>query len=73
MIKATIFKYKFTMNTETNQHSKNKITPGFFLCLGVSVGACLGVLFKNVAIGLGLGVSVGAMLEAIYTDKKKQK
>jgi len=33
-----------------------------FMCLGISLGGGLGVVFKNIAIGSGLGLVLGVLI-----------
>ena len=38
-----------------------------FMCLGISLGGGLGVVFKNIAIGSGLGLIFGVLI-GIFID-----
>lgn len=38
-----------------------------FMCLGISLGVGLGIVFKNIAIGCGLGLIFGVLI-GIFLD-----
>ena len=47
-----------------------------FMCLGVSIGAGIGIILKNIGVGMclgiGIGMSVGACLDNYSSLKKAQ-
>ncbi len=56
-----------------SKEQKKKIPPGFFLSIGVAIGAGLGVVLKNIAVGAAIGIGVGVALETANAKKNKGK
>jgi len=46
--------------------------PGFWIAIGVSVGAGFGVAINNIALGVGLGVAFGALIGFLQQRKNKK-
>lgn len=48
--------------------------PGYYLCMGLATASCLGVVFKNMAVGLfAVCISIGVVLDAMNYQKNKEK
>ncbi len=52
---------------ESDREEDKKTHWPAFMCLGISLGGGLGLVFKNIAIGSGIGMVLGILI-GIYID-----
>ncbi len=56
---------------QANESKKTSIT-GLGLVFGVAIGAGLGIIFENMAIGAGIGAGMGIVIGAIIDSYKNK-
>ena len=54
-----------------NDQTEQRLATG--MCIGLAIGAGIGLLFDNLATGMGLGMALGICVGAIATGEKKRK
>ena len=55
--------------TNKNNGDKNKSNRSSYLVIGILFGTTLGIIFKNLPIGLGLGAAFGILMGGANFDK----
>ena len=63
------------MSNQDNQQPKDTRNSrmGFYMVLGIGVGAAIGTALHNVAMGVGIGVAIGAALGVAMGQQGKNK
>lgn len=61
-----------TMNKPSNQKHK-RIDSASVVALGISLGAIVGMMFDQLALGAALGVMFGIVVGSIFDEQAKKK
>ena len=65
-----------TVSNEQKEPESNKPktqSTGYWIAIGLAIGAGIGVALDNLAIGAGIGIAIGAALSAAQTQRNKNK